>query len=153
MGIPILGEIEKLITEHGSATILKERIGLAKDQYSALEKELSASKTRESELQADNQRLKLDNEQLKVQMRDLEDRIHSDNLLKLRYGVLWDKDGNSYCPKCKSPTSQIEWATYVNRQIHALKCPCSAKPFLLMENGEPIHAQDAMKIMTKASKS
>lgn len=74
MGIPILGEIEKLITEYGSATILKERIGLAKDQYSALEKELSASKARESELQTQNLRLKLDNEQLKTQVRDLEDR-------------------------------------------------------------------------------
>ncbi len=37
MGIPFLGEVEKLINEHGSAAILKERIALANDKYAALE--------------------------------------------------------------------------------------------------------------------
>ena len=90
MGIPILGEIEKLINEHGSAKILSERIGLAKDQYAALEKELSASKVREAasesrvaQLETENLRLKLDSEQVKVQIRNLEERIHNDNLLTL----------------------------------------------------------------------
>lgn len=35
----IFGQIEKLINEHGSATILKERLHLASDKYSKLEDE------------------------------------------------------------------------------------------------------------------
>jgi len=35
----IFGQIEKLINEHGSATILKERLHLAADKYSKLEDE------------------------------------------------------------------------------------------------------------------
>jgi len=75
----LLDGLEKLINEHGSAAILKERIALANDKYSALEKELSASKLRESEskarearLAAENQSLKLDNEKLRqeIQRRD-----------------------------------------------------------------------------------
>jgi hypothetical protein len=151
VGIPVLGEIEKLINEHGSATILKERIGLAQDQYSALEKELAASKAREKEFETENLRLKLDNEQMKTQIRNLEDRIHKDNLLTLKYGVYWDKAGNSYCPKCKTPTSQTTWATYINRQVRALVCTCSTMPFTLMEKGEPIQAQDAMKLMAESA--
>ena len=37
MGI-LLDQIEKLINEHGSAVILKERIELAKDEQAALER-------------------------------------------------------------------------------------------------------------------
>ena len=75
----LLDGFEKLINEHGSATILKERIALANDKYLALEKELSASKlretesrTREDDLAAENQSLKLDNEKLRqeIQRRD-----------------------------------------------------------------------------------
>jgi regulator of replication initiation timing len=67
-----LDGFEKLINEHGSATILKERIALANDKYSALEKELSTFKAREAELAAENQSLKLDNEKFRqeIQRRD-----------------------------------------------------------------------------------
>lgn len=64
----LLDGLEKLINEHGSATILKERIALANDKYSALERELSASKSREAELAAENQSLKLDNEKLRQEI-------------------------------------------------------------------------------------
>ena len=67
--------------------------------------------------------------------------------LVLKYGVWWDNEGNSYCPKCKTPGLQVKWATYINRQVHALKCSCSSDPFILMDNGEPIQAQEAMKRM------
>ncbi|RJP79260.1 MAG: hypothetical protein C4522_10400 [Desulfobacteraceae bacterium] len=149
MGIPFLGEIEKLINEHGSSKILQERIALANDQYAALEKELSASKTREAQFETENLRLKLDNEQLKTQVRELHDQIHEINLLTVKYGVYWDKDGNVYCPKCKTPGLKVAWATYVRQQVHGLKCTCSDSPFILMENGEPIHAQEAMKLMAQ----
>jgi hypothetical protein len=53
--------LEKLITEHGSAAILKERIALAKDQYAAVEK-------RVGELQAENSRLREQNKKLEAQV-------------------------------------------------------------------------------------
>lgn len=53
----IFGSIEKLITEHGSAVILRERIGLAEQQYAALEKENVALRQRVSDLEAKNERL------------------------------------------------------------------------------------------------
>ncbi len=67
--------IEKLITEHGSAAILKERIALAADQYAALEKKLSDAELRAKELESENQRLELDNFKLKEKIRDLEKQL------------------------------------------------------------------------------
>lgn len=69
------------------------------------------------------------------------------NPLFLKFGVYWDKGGNPYCPKCKTPTSQTTWATYINRQFRALLCSCSDMPIILMENGEPVQAQEIMKRM------
>ena len=37
MSFPFLDELEKLIVEHGSAVVSKERLELAKEKYSALE--------------------------------------------------------------------------------------------------------------------
>ena len=58
----IFGEIERLITEHGSAAILRERLALAADQYAALEKKVS-------ELQCENETLRT---QLKQRQRENE---------------------------------------------------------------------------------
>ncbi len=70
-----------------------------------------------------------------------------------KFGVLWDKKGNSYCPSCKKLTSQIRFVSYQhNHQCtswHGLYCPHCDTPFLLMNNSEPIHAQDAMREMQK----
>ena len=49
----LLDGFEKLINEHGSATILRERISLAEDKYDALERKAS-------ELEAENETLKSD---------------------------------------------------------------------------------------------
>ena len=41
----IFDSIEKLITEHGSAAIIRERLALASDQYAALERQLARAST------------------------------------------------------------------------------------------------------------
>jgi hypothetical protein len=69
MGIPVLAEIERLITEHGSAAILRERLALASDQYSALEKKVK-------DFQSENVRLASENEQMKEQIRNLKSTPH-----------------------------------------------------------------------------
>lgn len=96
----LLDGLEKLINEHGSATILKERIALANDKYSALEKEFAASllraetaEARVSNLEAKNQSLKLDNEKLRqeIQRRDDESKneiSHSNLLDKAKVSIL-----------------------------------------------------------------
>ncbi len=79
-----LDGIEKLITEHGSAVILKERIALASDQYAALEKKLAATEVRMNDLVVENERLKLDLEQNKKQRLAFEQK-HSHNSNLERY--------------------------------------------------------------------
>lgn len=69
----LLDGIERLITEHGSAAILRERIALANDQYSALEAENKI-------LKSENERLKLDNEKLQEKVRNFESKsVHNSN--------------------------------------------------------------------------
>lgn len=56
----IFDSIERLINEHGSSVILKERLTLAAEQYAALEKKVSV-------LATENERLKFDNEECQKQ--------------------------------------------------------------------------------------
>ena len=48
----IFGDIERLINEHGSAAILRERLNLAKEKYEALEKQIVELETKNAELQS-----------------------------------------------------------------------------------------------------
>lgn len=98
----LLDGLEKLINEHGSATILKERIALANDKFSALEKEFAASKqqvtdlkTRVTELETENQSFKLDNEKLRqeIQRRNDEsekekEKSHGNSLEEIKVKIL-----------------------------------------------------------------
>jgi cell shape-determining protein MreC len=54
----VLDGIERLINEHGSSVILKERIALINDKYAALEQKLFASELRTKNLESDNKTLK-----------------------------------------------------------------------------------------------
>ena len=98
MAVPILGEIERLITEHGSAAILKERIALASDQYAALDKKLldavaraQAAEVEYKNLESVNQRLELDNRKLKDEVRNLEEKLmgrHGQRLEEVKEAIL-----------------------------------------------------------------
>lgn len=57
--------LEKLINEHGSSTILKERLGLREDQISLLKKEYGT-------LLSENETLKQENHELKDQIIQLQ---------------------------------------------------------------------------------
>lgn len=137
--------IEKPINEHGSAKILAERIALAKDEYAALEKKLAdsdacakAAELKTANLEAEKKRLEIELQQLKEK---------NGGHLRFKYGVFWSTDGTPHCNRCKSPITNVGWATYYNQQIRALRCHCSKDPIILIEKGEPIHAPDAMKLM------
>lgn len=66
----MLKMFEKLINEHGSSTILKERIELINDKYEALSDKLENSKK-------ENQLLHQENETLKQQIVDLQRQLES----------------------------------------------------------------------------
>ena len=51
--MPLFENIEKLITEHGSAAILRERLSLAADKYAALEAQVAQLKRENEALQSD----------------------------------------------------------------------------------------------------
>lgn len=100
----LLDSIEKLITEHGSAAILKERIALANDKYANLEMEKKV-------LRSENEALRLDNAQLKQERRALEEKfshIASSSEFTEEAGALFKRRENGewdytpYCPACKT---------------------------------------------------
>lgn len=97
----LLDGIEKLINEHGSAAILKERITLANDKYAILESENSV-------LRAENDALRLDNGKLKEQTRNLEEQLikltrNSPLSFNQKTGTWTDENASThYCPKCKA---------------------------------------------------
>lgn len=93
----LFDSLEKLINEHGSATVLRERIAFLKDQFTSLEKQLVECRNEAvslnkkiSELHSENQSLKLENRTLNEQIKSFHDlnpdgyRCHDCNSLKLK---------------------------------------------------------------------
>lgn len=66
-----------------------------------------------------------------------------------KFGIYWDKKGNSYCPKCKSLTSQVDWATHEGGQWRGLRCSCSPNVFVLTEKDSAIGYPEAVCRMQK----
>lgn len=86
-----LDGIEKLINEHGSAVILKERIALANDKYAALEQKLSDSEARAKQLESDHQALRSDLQEAKIEIASLKkatEKARSDRLDELKEKIL-----------------------------------------------------------------
>lgn len=87
----LLDGLEKLINEHGSAVILKERIALANDKYAALEQKLADSELRAKQLESDNQALRSDLQEAKVEIQNLKklsEKSHSDRLEEVKEKIL-----------------------------------------------------------------
>src|SRR5262245_30180236 len=102
MSLNPLTLLEKAINEHGSATILKERLELAADKFKQLEEE-------NKKLKETNQRLE---EELKQVRAELEQKSASEEFVKAR-GVLFHRlpngqiERDAYCPACKLPMSSL----------------------------------------------
>ena len=94
----LLDGFEKLINEHGSAVILKERIELANDKYSALEQKAVALEQRVTVLDGENKTLHHAIEEATNEINSLKEIIEESqtNTLSLKYGVYWDKNGNPF---------------------------------------------------------
>lgn len=107
----LLDSIEKLITEHGSAAILKERLLLIADQCRALEKALVASEAKTKDVLAQKEHLELENLKAKEEVQALKDRLaHFVSLSEFTEsdGALFKRLANGewdytpYCPSCKT---------------------------------------------------
>jgi hypothetical protein len=145
----IFDGIEKLITEHGSAAILKERLLLVADKYAALEKSLFDCQAKTKDAVSEKQHFELEGMKLKEELRRVNEQLFKihENPLTSKYGVLWDKHGNAQCPKCKTTVNRVVWATHLRAQVQSLRCSCSKTPIVLMDAGQPIQAPDAMRLM------
>ena len=69
----MLKMFEKLINEHGSSVILKERLQLFSDKYMILEDKLESSSQKNEALAAENQSLKTQLDQAKQEIKRLEE--------------------------------------------------------------------------------
>jgi hypothetical protein len=95
MAIPIFGEIERFITEHGSSVVLKERLSLLQDKLVLLKEEVS--------------KLEQDNGDLKTQVAELQSKLasasHAEQFEEERGALFKRRAGGGYyqavyCPRC-----------------------------------------------------
>jgi FtsZ-binding cell division protein ZapB len=78
MSFTIFDQIERFIIEHGSASILRERVALLKEKHSVLEKQVVELQTQAANLQSEN-------ESLQMQLADANGKIKRyENALKHR---------------------------------------------------------------------
>lgn len=87
----LLDGFEKLINEHGSAVILKERIALANDKYDALEKKLVTSELKVKELMSDIEGLRGDYEKAEIEIKSLKkltEQSHGSRLEEIKEKIL-----------------------------------------------------------------
>jgi len=77
-GMEMLEMFEKLINEHGSSTILRERLELFSDKYSMLEEKLNASQQQKEALEAENNRLSAQLERAEREIERLQHQLDSE---------------------------------------------------------------------------
>lgn len=75
----LLDGLEKLINEHGSAVILKERISLANDKYALIEEKLNVLQIEKSKLESEKISLQRENEELKIRIKVIEDHLENES--------------------------------------------------------------------------
>lgn len=64
----LLDAINKLVSEHGSASIMKQRLELLKDQAAVIDKKLATAEAENQRLKKENQRLITENQRLQEEV-------------------------------------------------------------------------------------
>ena len=129
--------IEKLINEHGSATILKERLALAADQFANLEEKLSTIRDRLTESDRNEANLKSENNNLYAKVKQLEKDLKAmqptvGGFVK-HEGVLWmrTEDGfesRPYCPACNNNPVMMVFGPWWTCPTGSHNFDCHLKP-------------------------
>ena len=98
----LLDGFEKLINEHGSATILKERISLANDKYSLLEEKNSMLARQAADNDEKIKILETENQTLHLNVQKAEQKIRQ---LEKQISTIHNSNPEGYvCDHCASPT-------------------------------------------------
>ncbi len=101
--------IEKLINEHGSAKILKERLSVVGDQFAESERKNSVLQSENAILKAalENERLKYQKTQQEFQRlrKEQEEEVHISHGIEFRRGKRTGNQWVAFCPKCHMPAS------------------------------------------------
>lgn len=106
----IFDGIEKLITEHGSAAILSERLAFAKDQFEQLERKVSDLQTQTGRLEAQLEREQSDHKKDREELQ----RLKNEHAEEVRvYGSVEFRRGKrtggvwiAFCPACHTLADQ-----------------------------------------------
>jgi hypothetical protein len=116
--------LEKLISEHGSATIIGHNLSFVREQYGILEKKVS-------DLEANLEVVTLDRNKKSEELQRLQDehsdeiRIHSSGI-EFKRGKRTSGKWLPFCPKCKMPAITPNFGTVVECSAR-----CSWKSTLL----------------------
>ena len=99
----LLDTFQKLIEEHGSSSILRDRISLHKDEIRKVEKELGYLKKRCSDLEEENAKLRA----------QLESKSAKQEFIEYRGAFFKRKpsggyDPTVYCPSCHGPMYSLQ---------------------------------------------
>jgi hypothetical protein len=103
----ILDGFEKLITEHGSAAVIAERLALARDQFESLDRKASDLERKIGKLEAKLEREQFDREKAQQELQRLQKeheedvRIHSG--VEFRRGKRTGFEWMPFCPACHGP--------------------------------------------------
>jgi hypothetical protein len=112
----ILDGLEKLINEHGSAVIIAERLALARDQYTALERKASELERQAGKLEAKLEREIADYQSAKDELQRLK-KEHEEEVrialgIELRRGKRTGHEWMAFCPTCHGP---VDFSTGIAR--------------------------------------
>jgi hypothetical protein len=103
----IFDGIEKLINEHGSAVILNQQLALAKEQFTALERQVSELQTKSAKFEAQLEIEHANHQRTSEELQRLKDehseevRIH--NGIEFRRGKRTNQKWIAFCPACHLP--------------------------------------------------
>ncbi len=98
----LLDGLEKLINEHGSAAILKERIALANDKYSLLENKNEILEEKNSILEKKIKSLEMENKTFQLNLQQAKQKIRQ---LEEQISKVHNSNPDGYvCDHCGSPS-------------------------------------------------
>lgn len=98
----LLDGFEKLINEHGSAAILKERIALANDKYSFLEEKNTLLKRENEAIKKEKENHEYENQALQLNLQNAEQKIRQ---LEEQISKIYNSNPDGYvCDHCANPS-------------------------------------------------
>ena len=105
----IIENIEKLISEHGSAAIIAQQLAFAKEQFAALERKASELEREIGKLEAKLQREQLDRNDAQQELQRLRKEHEEDVLIRFPFefkrGKRTQNKWMAFCPLCHLPAN------------------------------------------------